>query len=290
MTKSRLTAFPFVMFLYFVYFNVKENTDLKVVIKNLLVLVAGMMAPIIISLVYLIKNNAFFDFIEAYILVNKGYASEDFDVAINVCICLVTVLVIAVNRKWQVRDKMIVASIVIQFAFITASNIFIYALLPVMVILVIAMYNTIKPGLKYTKILCAEIVFIVAVYIIVPGVVDIKVNHQSKHIVAGSNDITLMNVAAHLFNEQSEAPKNKYFFTPNLGCEVNEELWDELYNMVNEKIPDNIYVCYDGDDFQINEKFIKHSGGEVHEILAKLKENYNCVKEYPDGMYKWERK
>lgn len=288
MIKFTLTAFPFIMFFYFLYFNLKiEKSKKQIIIKNFLILITGMLLPIMLSLIYLIKNNAFDDFIRAYIVANKGYASEGFGVVLNSCICLTVILATALNRKWQIREKLLVSAILMQFTLILSSHIYNYALLPVLLVLVFIIYHTVKLEMKLKKIICAEILLILVVAIFAQGVCGIKANHQRENIVAGANDITLMNVAAYVFNEQGEAPKNKYFFTPNLDCETNRELWDELYRMVNEKIPDNIYIYYDGYKLVRNKRF---AWKNIHNILVKLKENYRCVKKYEEGIYKWERK
>ena len=51
MTKFTLTAFAFVMFFYFLYYNLKAKTETKVVIQNICVLIGSMLIPILVSMI-----------------------------------------------------------------------------------------------------------------------------------------------------------------------------------------------------------------------------------------------
>ena len=95
-------------------------------------------------------------------------------------------------------------------------------------------------------------------------------------------------VYLRIYLQNRVRPEYKYFFTPNVSVRANPK-WDELYSMVNEK-DQIIYMCYDGKEVYIRQNHINDSGEEVVKILSKIKDNYNCVKEYAGGMYKWERK
>lgn len=290
MTKFTLTAFAFVMFFYFLYYNIKEKTSIKIVMQNICVLIGGMSIPILISMIYLLNNNVLNEFCNVYILINGGYASAGINIIKLICIAVVIVGSFAFGRFLTARNKIILVAFMSQLSLIIASNFFVYAALPVVVVFIVLSYNLLEADNRLIKSAFGKVLIIISVFMVLLGTVHLVKNYKKSYPVAESNDMLLFSVAAHIFTERSEAPENKYFFTPNVSVEANIDMWHELYDMVEKKVPDNIYVCYDGNYGYMRRNHIEDSGEEVMRILSKLKDNYNCVQAYSDGIYKWKRK
>lgn len=306
MIKFTLAVFPFVMFLLFLYDNIKNNASITLTVKKILILTFTMMLPMLCSLIYLIKTDTVSLFMDTYIFANKNYASlNSIDAARIMIIVLMLIILCFFGRHTNIREKIFLLAFMAQFITITISKPFPYTYLPLMILVLFALYKLNFPDkfeFRSMKFVCKLLICMCTISLLTyflcskcaNSVHNIVSSYQKEYAHAAPNDLALFCISAEIFIEQKEAPANKYFFTPNFTYSENPEMWDELYSMIENKIPDNIYIpVYCGEELIISSFYIgklPSDAEKAKKILLKLKENYSCEKQYENNLYRWIRK
>lgn len=312
MSKFTLAVFPFVMFFLFIWENTSkkavvqmavkkadasEKISLKTIAENIGILVGTMLCPVLISIIYFVSNNAFKDFVDTYIFVNKNYAKISNDTMIILAVALVVAIIVLLVKRLNVREKIIAEAIILQYMVIILSKSFKYTYLPITIIFVFIVLKlkgkriAEKIDKKLLTMMMYEAIIVISIYYGANQIPAIKDNYTLKYASAGSNDIALLCTDGAIFTEEEKAPNFKYFFTPNIGYNEKPEMWHELYAMVEECKPYNIYVPYaGGDEIFITKLFMKSSEEEIYKILDELNKNYKCTDKYEGNLYRWERK
>lgn len=293
MIKFTLTAFPFIMFLWFVYDNINKKTNVRIIVNKILILVGTMFIPLLISLAYLIKTDTLSDFLKAYIVSNGNYAFLDKAVIISIFVILIILLFILTNKRIDIREKIFLSAFAAQLIFIRMSLQAPYAYLPLTVIAILLFYKYLDMPSRLNKAL-VYFSAVATIFTVINGTINIIHSHNTEYAIAGPNDITLFCIHANIFVEQETAPANKYFYTPNFSYSEKPEMWDDIYNMIDNKIPNNIYIpYYCGDEYLVTDLYISDKqidSDKAVEMLKRLKENYTCEKEYQEHLFKWTRK
>lgn len=297
MSKFTLAIFPMIMFFWFLYDNINKKTEGKIIAKNVVIIIVSMLIPVAVSLLYLFRTDSVLDFLNVYFGANSKYASMDMKGVFVIAIIFIIFVLFNLKKGITMRERIFLAAISLQFVIIAMSKMFLYSFLPVAVVFEFFVFEYFSrkniSGLtaKIYKMIAYEVIIIFTLYMVFIGAKALYYNYTAEHAVAEANDIALLCVYSGIFIEQTRAPENKYFYTPNITYSENPQMWEALYGMVKEKIPDNIYVGYGGSEkIYLPEIHAKYSTEQVCNILDVLEENYTCTKEYANHLYKWERK